>query len=248
MIILTLPRIRFKMKKPGNLKNLISVLLLILIPIIVSAQVKKPWNDPGYDNKWIHFGFSVGVNSMDLKISRTLQSDTATHYVLIPDVTRISPGFQVQIVSNLRLGDNLDLRFLPGISFGSRDISFYNSKTKLYEGKVGIESSYLDFPLDLKYRSRRLNNYRPYVLGGINYRYDMAARKQDELRFKPGDIFYEGGIGIDWYLPYFKLSTELKAGVGLLDRLVRDDKSNQNYLASIDKMKAYVVGLSFHFE
>jgi hypothetical protein len=230
------------------LKKILRIIILAMIPIAVTAQVKKPWNDPGYDNKWIHFGFSVGVNTMDLKIQRTLQSDTATSPVLIPDVSHISPGFQVQIVSNLRLGDNLDLRFLPGISFGSRDISFYKSTDKTYFGKVSIESSYLDFPLDLKYRSHRLNNYRPYILGGVNYRYDMAARKQDELRFRAGDIYYEGGIGVDWYLPYFKFSTELKVGVGLLDRLVRDSKSNQNYVASIDKMNAYVVGLSFHFE
>ena len=221
---------------------------MLSFPILVSAQVKKPWNDPGYDNKLVHFGFSVGVNTMDLAIKRSLKADTITSPVLIPDVTKINPGFQVQIVSNLKLGDNLDLRFLPGISFGSRTISFYTVDNQSLVGTVDIESSYLDFPLDLKYRSNRLNNYRPYILGGVNYRYDMAARKQDELRFKPGDIYYEIGMGVDWYLPFFKFSTEIKLGVGLFDLLVRDAKSNQNYMASIDKINAYIVGLSFHFE
>lgn len=221
---------------------------MLSFPILVSAQVKKPWNDPGYDNKLVHFGFSVGVNTMDLAIKRSLKADTITSPLLIPDVTKINPGFQVQIVSNLKLGDNLDLRFLPGISFGSRTISFYKDDNQSLVGTVDIESSYLDFPLDLKYRSNRLNNYRPYILGGVNYRYDMAARKQDELRFKPGDIYYEIGVGVDWYLPFFKFSTEIKLGVGLFDLLVRDAKSNQNYMASIDKINAYIVGLSFHFE
>jgi hypothetical protein len=230
------------------LKRFIQIIPLLLLPLLGFSQKKKPWNDPGYDSKALHFGFSVGVNTMDLGIQRSMRSDTVTNPVLIPDVTAVNPGFQVQIVSNLRLGDNLDLRFLPGISFGSRTVSFYNFTDKTFVGKVDVESSYLDFPLDLKYRARRLNNYRPYILGGINYRYDMAARKQDELRLKPGDIYYEMGVGIDWYLPFFKLSTELKAGAGFLDLLVRDSKSNQNYVASISKMNAYVIGLSFHFE
>ena len=186
---------------------------------------------------------------MDLGIKRSLKSDIISDPVLIPDVTNIHPGFQVQIVSNLKLSENLDLRFLPGISFGSRTITFYKQidKTPVVPS-VDIESSYLDFPLDLKYRARRLNNYRPYILGGFNYRYDMAARKQDELRFKPGDLYYELGVGVDWYLPYFKLSTEIKAGVGLFDLLVRDSNSNQNYLSSIEKLNAYIIGFSFHFE
>ena len=230
------------------MKRTIPIFILLLLPIILSAQVKKPWNDPGYDDKLIHFGFSVGVNTMDLGIKRTLKSDLATSPVLIPDITKISPGFQVQIVSNLRLGEDLDLRFLPGISFGARTISFYDRDDQSFVGSVDVESSYLDFPLDLKYRTRRLNNYRPYILGGFNFRYDMAAKKDDEIRFKPADLYYEMGAGIDFYLPYFKLSTELKVGIGLLDMLVRDTNSNQNYLASIEKINAYVIGFSFHFE
>ena len=185
---------------------------------------------------------------MDLGIKRSLKSDVISHPVLIPDVTKLQPGFQVQIVTNLRLNENFDLRFLPGISFGAREISFYNLNDGKALPSVQIESNYLDFPLDIKYRARRLNNYRPYILTGLNYRYDMAARKQNDLRFKPGDIYYEAGVGIDWYLPYFKLSTEIKAGVGLSNILVRDSNSIQNYLASINKINGYIVGLSFHFE
>ncbi|MCB8995198.1 MAG: PorT family protein, partial [Bacteroidales bacterium] len=52
----------------------------------------------------------------------------------------------------------------------------------------------------------------------------------------------------DWYLPFFKLATEIKVGVGLLDLLVRDSKSNQDYISSIDRINSYIVGFSFHFE
>lgn len=234
--------------KPEILSRSFLIILLSALPVLLFSQVKKPWNDPGYDNKRVHFGFSVGVNTMDLNIKRTLESDTSTHPVLIPDITAIQPGFQVQIVSNLKIADDLDLRFLPGISFGAREITFYAFGGDSIAGSEEIESSYLDFPLSLKYRARRLNNYRPYILAGMNYRYDMAAKKQDNFRFKPGNIFGEAGVGVDWYLPYFKLSTEIKAGYGFFDILARDSKSNQNYLSSIKSINPYVLGFSFHFE
>jgi hypothetical protein len=230
------------------LKIFVPILLVFFLPQIVFGQTKKPWNDPGYDNKAVHFGFSVGINTMDLGIKKSLKSDVISSPILIPDVTKLQPGFQVQIVSNLRLSENFDLRFLPGISFGAREISFYNLNNPKDVHTVQIESNYLDFPIDIKYRARRLNNYRPYILTGINYRYDMATRKQDDLRFKPGDIYYEMGVGIDWYLPYFKLSTEIKTGIGLYDILIRDSNSVQNYLASLNRVNAYIVALSFHFE
>jgi len=183
---------------------------------------------------------------MDLGIKRTLSNETGK--MLIPDLSLLQPGFQVQIVTSYRLTDNLDLRFLPGISFGSRIISFYNPADTGFAENVGIESSYLDFPVSLKYRTRRLNNYRPYILSGFNYRYDMATKKQDELRLKAGDVYYELGVGVDWYLPFFKLSTEMKVGVGLLDLLIKDPKSNQDYVNSIESINSYIVSFSFHFE
>ena len=126
----------------------------------------------------------------------------------------------------------------------------------------------MDFPLDIKYRARRLNNYRPYILGGINFRYDLATNKMSsdtsslnnekkELMFNPGDIYFEIGVGIDYYLPYFKFATELKLGIGMTDIIRRKEfiynqklnfVGNENYLASIQRMNAIIVSLSFHFE
>jgi len=235
------------------LKRILYLVLFLFVPILVSSQEKKPWNDPGYDNKAVHFGFSVGVCSPDMGIKRSMMKDTVTSPRLIPDVSKPGSGFQVQIVSNYRLTDNLDLRFLPGICLGSKSISFYNDNTSALKSSDDIEFAYLDFPLDLKYRSKRLNNYRPYILGGLNYRYDLSSGKEastkDNIRLSPGNIYYEAGIGIDFYLPFFKLSTELKVGVGIFDTKIRAYSIGwENEAASIDKMKPYIVGLSFHFE
>ena len=211
------------------------------------GQVKRPRNIPGYDNKKIHFGFTIGLNTMDMIIKRSSVNE------LHPDIYRIEPGFQVNIVSDLRLNDYMNLRFLPGIDFGQRYVSFYNTLDGTRDAEKKIESSYLDFPLLLKYRSKRLNNYRPYLIGGASFRYDMAARKDfDEesvIRFKPADLYIELGTGIDFYFQYFKFSTEIKLAIGMLNVLVDDPaQGKEKYLNAFEGLQSYLVMINFHFE
>ncbi len=223
------------------------VLIALFIPFLASAQVKRPRNLSGYDFKQLHFGFTVGLNTMDLGIKRSLNND------LRADEVRIQPGFQVSIVSDLRLTDKLNLRFLPGISFGQRTLSFYKADSLV--SNMNISSDYLVFPLLLKYRADRLNNIRPYLIGGLNFSYDMEAKKgYDEnsnvyVRLKPSDLYIEFGFGMDYYLTYFKFSTELKLGIGMLNVLApRPEQGHPQYVQAIDRLNSYIVMLCFHFE
>ena len=137
----------------------------------------------------------------------------------------LNPGINIQVVTNFRPARYFDLRFLPGVSFGQRNIRYYTIKSTdgvpdqyeaTYDESQRIESSFLEFPLLLKYKGDRLNNVRPYIIGGINYRYDLAGKKEfDEdkgvhIMLKRSDLYYEAGAGLDFYLPYFKLSVEIK--------------------------------------
>jgi len=213
------------------------------------AQVERPTNLPGYDNKRLHFGFTIGLHSQDLGIVRTEGND------LFADVSDPGFGFQVTIVSDLRLNENLNLRFLPGIALGEKPLSFYDRQTgELVEEGV-IESNFLEFPLLLKYRSKRLNNVRPYLIGGLNYRYDLAARKDSDendriyVKLKPSDLYLEAGFGIDFYLQYFKFSPEIKAGIGLRNLLVNDVVDGQaRFVNSLEHLRSFVVMINFHFE
>ena len=220
----------------------------------VFSQVKKPQNDPGYDYKRLHFGFTVGLNTMDFGVHRPVLDSI----LLFADVSRITPGFQVSIVSDLRLADYLSLRFLPGITFGQRMLYFYEEQSPdnyTLVSKMEVESNFLDFPLVVKYKSKRVNNYAPYIIAGGSVRYDLAARKEYEegsevyVRLKPLDFYFEFGFGIDIYLQYFKFSPELKLSTGLRNVLVDDPAAGYpQYVNSIDRLNSYIVMLSFHFE
>jgi len=224
----------------------------LLVNISLFGQKQKPKNESWYDEKLLHFGFSLGFNAMDFNITPSqsfLESDS-----LYPEVSTLNPGINIQIVTDVRPGKYFDVRFLPGVSFGQRVISYYRNRV-LYDTPQRLESSFLEFPLLLKYKGDRLNNVRPYVIGGLNYRYDLAGKREfDEertvyIRLKRPDLYYEVGAGLDFYLTYFKLSVELKMSTGIRDVLVKEaDIRHPEYFSAIEKMKSQIWVLSFHFE
>ncbi|OGU15749.1 MAG: hypothetical protein A2X63_03510 [Ignavibacteria bacterium GWA2_35_8] len=161
-------------------------------------------------------------------------------------------GFNLGIISDLRLNQHWTLRFLPGLIFGQRNMEYLVVKDdKLITKIMKIESTFLDFPLVFKYRAQRINDYRPYLLAGGSYKFDLAAQKEikeeekPKIRLKRSDFYYEIGFGIDYYLPYFKLSTELKFSVGILNMIKPD---NTQFTGAIEKMNSKMIILSFHFE
>ncbi|MCK4922915.1 MAG: PorT family protein [Bacteroidales bacterium] len=227
----------------------IIIICCIFLPAILSAQINKPPRLPGYDNKLLHFGFTVGVSTQDYSFERN-KVDSVNLYV--DSSNPISNfGLQVTIVSDLRLNKYLTLRFLPGLALGQGNISFQDWDTQEKTQEQGFELAALQFPLQLKIRSLRLNNFRPYLLCGLNFMYDMTGTKQGDsdifVELKRSNINLELGYGIDLYLQYFKFAPEIKLGVGLTDLLDRD-KGMPDYVNSIDRISTYYVMLNFHFE
>ena len=218
------------------------------------AQKDMVLNYQGVDQKKIHFGFTIGFNTIDFKLTPSMNTFGPDSAVLIPEINNLSPGFHVSVISDLRLNDYFNLRFLPGISLGQRNILFYNSDGSV-DSEMKIESTFIDLPLSLKYKATRINNTRPYLLAGINVRNDMARNKEfneDEeiyLKFKSFDIYYEIGVGIDFYLAYFKFSTEIKYSVGTFNNISSDAAEDYpQYANSIDKLNSRMFLISLHFE
>jgi hypothetical protein len=226
--------------------------IILLGNLSLYGQKQKPKNESWYDDKPLHFGFSLGFNTMDFDITPSQQYYQTDS--LYPEVSKLNPGINIQIITDLRISDHLDLRFLPGVSFGQRIIRFYKNRVLVNEQQK-LESSFLEFPLLLKYKGDRMNNVRPYVIGGLNYRYDLAGKKEFDdakpvyLRIKRPDLYYELGAGMDFYLTYFKLSVELKMSNGLGDVLVREAApGHPQYYYAIEKIKSQIWVLAFHFE
>jgi len=173
---------------------------------------------------------------------------------LYPEVAILNPGINIQIVTDYRPSELFDIRFLPGVSFGQRNIRYYKNQVLVNENQR-LESSFLEFPILIKFKGVRLNNIRPYIIGGLNYRYDLAGKKEyDEdkpiyLRLRRSDLYYEFGPGLDFYLPYFKMSVELKVSTGIRDVLVHDPATtNPQYVKAIERLRSQIWIIAFHFE
>jgi len=223
-------------------------LILLLSQNLFAQRYNVPLNLPNYDNKPIHFGFLIGLNTLDFKL--TPVSNVEDELFVIQSQNQ--KGFNLGVVSNTRLGNNLDFRFIPTLSLAERRI-FYtlNDNTVLTDENKKIESTFIEFPVSIKYKSSRYNNGRAYIMTGLKYSLDLASQRNidDEgleiVKIKKDDFLYEIGLGLDFYLPYFKFSPELKANFGLTNLVVNDGSI---YSRSIKGMKTRGFSISFTFE
>ncbi len=221
------------------MKSKIIIALIVLIPFCAFSQKKKSWNKPLYDAKPFHFGFTFNGGMLDFAVSHAsdfgaINPDGTYVFDSVMTVEGIAqPLLGAGVVGVMKINDYFDLRFSPGLSFGQRNIEYVmipenSSLDTLQSHTMKIESALIQFPLHLKYRAERESNYKPYILIGMNYTLDLAANKKikDEekpkIRLKNSDILAEVGFGIDYYLQYFKLSTELRFSYGLTNIVVYD--------------------------
>jgi len=236
------------------LKQFVLIIALCLCCLEVSAQEygkkKRVLYYQQHDDKAIHFGFCLGLNVMDFTIGHSYE-----HYKtdsLLANVTNLSMGFHIQAVSAARLTDNLELRFLPGVAFGQRELSFYRPDQQLYMRPQTLESSYIELPLMLKYKSKRVNNYRAFLVGGLNPRFDLAKtyREEDDIYMdlKLNDLCYELGGGFDFYFPYFKLSIELRGSWGMFNMLRRRSTPHAEFQNAIENLRSSTYMISFYIE
>lgn len=216
----------------------------------VNAQRKRVENIPKYTKEVLNFGVSIGVNNSDFIIH--FSSSPIDSLLSIQSISQF--GFNLAGVSELLLYENLTLRFTPGLSFNERRLQykFKTDRHGTYTVDKRIESAYLDFPLGLKYRSKRVNNFGAYVIGGGKFSFDLQSEKlvrnfqgHELVKLDPKDWACEGGAGMDFYLPYFKFAIETKLSVGIKDILIKEANV---YSSSISKLNSKVLLISFIFE
>lgn len=251
-------------------------ILLTIIILFITGNIFAQGNfGGGVDDENIHFGFTFQYISSEYKIIR--KNDWQDAY-LDPDNTLISntgelksirsirnPGFGIGFVANAYLTKNLDFRFTPTLAFTDRivDYEFKNAKTYGQQGIISpegftrrvVSAVMMEFPVGIKLKSERRNNFRAYVLGGIKYATNISSSRKDddeilgaEFKFLKNNrdiISYEAGVGFDLYFEFFKLSPEIKISNSINSVLKRD---NTPYANPIEKMYLRNFQFSLFFE
>lgn len=225
----------------------IIIIIAFLSPLAASAQFTVREYENRYSLKPYHFGITLAYNTSSLKITHTddfLYNDS----IRVVESVR-GPGFNLGIVSNLRLSDNFDLRFIPSLSFAEKDLNYilFDEKKPVQT----IEQIYFDFPFDIKFKSNAYGDMKIYLISGIKYSYDLssnakARNAEDLVKLSPHDVSVDYGFGFEFYFPYFIFSPELKLSNGLID--IHESDNNLIYSRVMDKLYSRTLLISIHLE
>ncbi len=231
-----------------------SAILLLLVAAVIGLQAQelRIQNRPYLDQRFLHYGFFVGVNMMDLELKNNGYVDPESGEQWYADVDNYQPGFTVGVLGELRLSKYLGLRLQPTIYFGQKHIAMHEQVSGR-DTTQNLKSTYISVPVLLKVAAPRYNNFRPYVVAGAAPSVDLTMKKHNAILTDRFDCFIEVGMGCDIYLPFFKLIPELRFSFGLRDIIVHDrkdliDGSLLKFTKGLDRGRANMVSLTFYFE
>ncbi len=230
-------------------------IILILFSSSAQAQLIKQINFPDHDDDPVRFGISVGANRSHYNIlhsSRFLLFDSVN---VIESIN--STGINLAGLVNLRLGEHFDLRGYPLDLIFTEKAFQYTLKTpdrSLKEDTLTtkkVQGITLSFPVQLKFTSDRISNFKVYMLAGGRMDYDLNANSgkknnNDALVLKKLDFAAEAAIGFHFYFPVFVLTPELKISYGLRNVLSREN--NFKYSNTIDDIRSRSISFSLTVE
>ena len=242
-------------------RRIIITICLAMAMICGAAQERRVQNKPYIDLRPMHFGISIGMNLQDIELQNVgpqMIEGMGERTVLV-DADTWNPGFSVGVLADMRLHQHLALRIAPMMHFGSkhlvfRDLDDLNDAGHPRESTQDMKNTYISMPVDLKISAERFNNYRPYLLAGVNPMINLSGKDQDFLQLKRYDTMLEVGFGCDFYLPFFKLCPELKFCFSLADVLNKKhadeltDVHKRIFTQSTDRAVSKMVVLTFFFE
>ena len=248
------------------MKRFLTIFCLVCCAVNSTAQQdREVQHKPYIDLRPLHFGILVGMHLQDVEFNNvgphmvTYTDGTSKEANIVCDADKWVAGFSVGVLGELRLNENFSLRVTPTMHFGAKHLEFINLNEKDARGdnireRQDLKNTYLSIPIDIKFAAPRWNNYRPYIMAGVNPTLNLTNKNSDFVHLKRFNTMLEVGMGCDFYLPFFKLIPELKFCFGLGNVLDKDhvngnrDDNIRTYAGSVDSAKSKMIVLTFYFE
>ena len=232
------------------------LILSIFLVMGISSQAQKFKQEryKNFDKRTFHFGFMLGFNSSDFTVYQDVNAYEKYGLKLLENDAQ--PGGQLGILTTMKLGTPvLRLRFIPTLSFQEKLLRYTFEDTLLNTDQIGeerVNSTNLDFPLMLQFRTKRYNNFTAYALVGGQYSIDLQSQEKASqnyidpyIKIKRNDLQGQIGGGVEFFAPYFKFGIELKYSHGFINSFIQD---NTNIANPINKLYNKVWSLSLIFE
>jgi hypothetical protein len=243
-------------------KRYLTIILFVFCCNLAFGQDHAPSWGGGADQKDLSFGFTFAYVSNYYKIDKKpnwrnpFYDPQNGNELVTPALNSISsanaPGFAVGFLTRYRITEHLEARFSPLLVFADRTAS-YGYVDTTYNVTKSVSTTTIDFPILLKIKSDRIDDYRGYIIAGLKYSYSLGANKPDPndglidktLKNTSAYSSYEVGIGMDIYFEYFKLSPEIKLSNSFGNILFPE---NTPYATPISKLSLHSVMFSLCFE
>ena len=233
------------------------VYLLALCPVVASAQIGEGLNQLDHDAQRFHFGINVGVNRSHFSITHHpyfLQQPNDS-VMAIESVN--STGLNLALLVNMNISPHFDIRTFPlDLIFTEKAFQYSLKYPDIPAGEDSITTKRIQgitlaLPVQLKFSSDRIANFKAYMMLGGKIEYDLASNKgkrnaENLLKLKKLDYGLEAGIGFHLYFPVFVLTPELKIGYGLNNLHSRDP--NLKFSNVIDKLNSRTLTFSLTVE
>ena len=231
--------------------------LLVSFSFLASTLSGQVTNSSSNLNFWdfkskpFYFGLTIGLHSTGYILNKSSEFANSNIRQI---TTGNNPGLNVNIITNLKIGQYFDFRFIPGFAFSERNIIFEpRADVPDFENRIRVESVFLEVPLLLRFKSAPYKDKRLFVVGGMKYSYDVSStsntRQMDAENIStiaPQDFQFEVGAGMQFFFPFFIFSPELKFSRGLNN--IHIFNGNLEGSRAIDQILSRAFTISLHFE
>jgi hypothetical protein len=238
------------------MKRILILLIFILAFNNATAQLftkeRVANNIDNIDQKFLSWGYFLGFNQYDFKFNYNED--------LKDILVEKTFGFHLGLVGDMRLNNYMNLRLEPGVFFTTRNIQYdesYFAGTDFNDSDLlrEVKSTYIHIPLLLKISTKRINNFKPFIIGGFSTALNLSSNEDNpddnsngEFRMKKNTYFYEIGFGIDLYLLYFKFTPSIRGVFAINDEIVRDADPNSPWTGNVAKMQTRGIFINFTFQ
>ncbi len=236
-------------------KIIVQIITALLLSPALSFAQERYLNQEDHDFKSFHFGINVGINRSHYNFTHHPTFLMMDSIMVVESIN--STGINLSWLVNKKLNYYFDLRTYPlSLIFTEKAFEYTLKYPNRPAGEDTvsirkIQGITLALPIQLKFNSDRINNFRVYMMAGVKAEYDFAANKgakNAEKLFKLNKLDYgvEAGVGFHFYFPVFVLTPELKVSWGLSNVHARDE--SLKYSSVIDKINSRTITFSLTVE
>jgi hypothetical protein len=232
----------------------VALTLLLTIFLCASARAQftggNNYNFYDFQNKPFYFGLTLGFNSSRYTPYRSEEFIYSDSIIGVKSLN--GPGFNLNMIANLKIGQYFDFRFLPGFSFAERRLNYTQNTRIVRETQESVQSVFVEMPFLFRYKSAPYRDKRLFLVGGVKYSFDVASESRAKLadgnllRISPHDFHIEYGVGVQFFFDYFIFSPEFKVSQGIGNTLLFNPNLPESTV--LEKVLSRTFTISLHIE